>query len=420
MIMKKNRGFFKGILSVMLVFTVLLFGACDSSGDDEGGTSYTVRFSAGTGGGTPPADRTVSAGTETTLPGQGDMTPPAAGGTFSGWKTGDTTYAAGDSFTVNANTQFTAQWGSAGYEGFYNYPTGRADQSGLLTINNTIAKSVLLFNGTVEAGNYIGTATSLGSVKVKLPDEKFYTIIAVEKENYDERKGQASQFNVLTYYSNSQAYTVSVSPSSTYGGGTWVFNNNTSYWVQIKKADLSQNYAVIAPSAQRVSVPIAMNTPHDYYVYFSRELKYNNKVMALVEATDRSQANTAQATDTAPTYTTTINASNVPTNNIKPAVMVKNNSNKTVRVYYANSQKTNGSPGGDFVIIGGASELISGFEIGDKTNVIEFNALAWTQNKKVPVDVTMEANKVYEITIPNSEDASDITVNGVDSSAYYN
>jgi hypothetical protein len=245
-------------------------------------------------------------------------------------------------------------------------------------------------------------------------------VIAVEKENYEERKAQASQFNVLTYYSNSQPYSVSVSPSNTYGGGNWVFNNNTKYWVQVKKADLSHNYAVIAPDATRVTIPIAMDTPYDYFLYFFKELKYNGKVMALVETTDRSQANTAQAINSRPTYTTSINEVDVLTNNIKPAVMVKNNSNKSVRVYYANSQKTNGSPGGDFVIIGGTSELVSGFEVGDNTNVIEFYALAWERNKKVPVDTPMKADKVYEITIPNNEDAASITVNEVDSSTYYN
>jgi uncharacterized protein (DUF1330 family) len=189
--------------------------------------------------------------------------------------------------------------------------------------------------------------------------------------------------------------------------------------VQIKKTDLSQNYAVIAPNAERVIIPIAMNTPYDYFLYFSKELKYNGKVAALVETTDRSQANTAQVSDAVPVYTTTINPVNVPTS-IKPAVMLKNNSQKSVRVYYGTQQKTNGAVGGDMVITGGTSQLISGFEPKDNTNVIEFNAIAWVQNKKVPVDMTMAEDKVYEITIPANEEASDITVTEVDSSEYYN
>ena len=309
------------------------------------------------------------------------------------------------------------------YNGFYNYPTGRVDSnSGRLTINNSIADEVLLFTGTVDKDNYIGTVSSLGSVKVRLPEEKFYTIIAVQKTNYEERLASAAQFNSLTYYSNTQGYTVSVSPSSTWGGGNWVFNNNTNYWVQVKKSDLSQNYAVIAPNAQRVNVPIGIGEIYDYFLYFSRELKYEGKVIALVEATDRSQANTASVNTANPTFTTTINNVNVPSANIKPAVMVKNNTSKTVRVYYENTQKTNGSPGGDFVVVGGQSLLISGFNINDDTATINFNALAWENNKYVPASQSkaMLADNVYEITIPNSEDASQITVVEVNASKYYN
>jgi hypothetical protein len=309
------------------------------------------------------------------------------------------------------------------YEGFHNYPTGRVDvNGGRLTINNSIASEVLLFEGKVDKANYIGTVSSLGSVKIRMPDEKFYTIIAVQKANYEERLAQAAQFNSLTYYSNTQPYTVSVQPSSTWGGGNWVFNNNTNYWVQVKKADLSQNYAVIQPNAQRVTVPIGIGEIYDYFLYFSRELKYEGKVIALVEATDRSQANTASVNTANPTYTTTINNVNVPNSNIKPAVMVKNNTGKSVRVYYANTQKANGAPNGDFVVVGGQSQLISGFEINDDTATISFNALAWEQNKQVPSSQskTMAADKVYEITIPNSEDASQITVVEVDASKYYN
>jgi len=309
------------------------------------------------------------------------------------------------------------------YAGFYNYPTGRVDvNSGRLTINNAIADEVLLFEGKVDKDNYIGTVSSLGSVKIKLPDEKFYTIIAIQKANYEERQAQAAQFNSLTYYSNTQPYTISVSPSTTWGGGNWVFNNNTNYWVQVKKADLSQNYAVIQPNAQRVTVPIGVGEIYDYFLYFSRELKYEGKVIALVDFTDRSQANTASVNASNPTFTTTINNTAVPSSNIKPAVMVKNNSSKTVRVYYANTQKTNGAPGGDFVVVGGQSQLVSGFEINDDTKTISFNALAWEQNKQVPASASMPmlADKVYEITIPNNEDASQITVVEAEASKYYN
>jgi hypothetical protein len=309
------------------------------------------------------------------------------------------------------------------YDGFYNYPTGRVDQNaGRLTITNTIASEVLLFEGKVDKANYIGTIGSLGSVRIKLPDQKFYTIVAVQKSNYEERRAQAAQFNSLTYYSDTQPYTISVSPSTMWGGGNWVFNNNTNYWVQVRKADLSQNYAVIQPNAQRVTVPITIGEIYDYSLYFSRELKYNGVIVALVEGTDPKQNNTAQATAANPTYTTPINNIDASAS-IKPSVLIKNDSNKTVRVYYSQTQKTNGTPSGDFVVVGGQRQIISGFETGDNTSNINFSAGAWTEgNKQVPAaqGMAMQINKIYEITIPSNEDASQITVVEVNASNYYN
>jgi hypothetical protein len=306
-------------------------------------------------------------------------------------------------------------------KGFRNYPTGRVSSTGLLTITNSIASEVLLFEGKVDKDNYIGTVGSLSSVKVRMPEQKFYTIVAVEKANYVERRAQASQFNSLTYYSNTQAYTVTVAPSSTWGGGNWVFNNNTNYWVQVKKADLSQYYAVIAPNAQRVTIPIGIGEIYDYFLYFSRELKYDGRTIALVDFTDRSQANTASVNNTNPTFTTNILNASVPTSSIKPAVMIINGANQTVRVYRSNTQMTNGAPGGDFVVVGGQRQLITGFEIDDLVTTINFQAIAWETPRYVPSGAitTMSANKAYEITIPQSGEASGITVVEVDASKYY-
>jgi hypothetical protein len=389
-----------------------------------GGASYTVTFSAGEGSGSAPESQTVTAGERVTLPQQGSMTAPS-GKFFDGWKSGggSTTYQSGASVAITADTEFTAQWTVTTYKNFYNYPDGRVDNNnGTLTITNTVAKQSLLFIETVDKDNYIGTVGSLSSVKVKLPAEKFYTIVAVDKATYEEQGLKASQSNVLTHYSNTMAYSVSVTPLVAYGGGTWIFNNNTAYWAQIRKTDMSGNYAVIAPNAQRVSIPVALNTPYDYYVYFYKELKLNGKVIAVVESSDRSQSNTAQVTNAVTPYTTNIQAKDIPSN-IKPAVMVKNNSGKSVRVYYANQQKTNGSLSADFVIVGGASELLTGFEPNDDTKSINFAALAWVDgNKYVPdaMSMTMENDKVYEITIPQNENASDIKVVEVDASKYYN
>ena len=330
--------------------------------------------------------------------------------------------AEGTPFTKDFAITVTDGTAGSPYSGFYNYPAGRVDvNNGRLTIQNTAASEVLLFAGTVDKDSYIGTVGSLGSVKVKLSEEKFYSIVAVEKSIYEERQAQAAQYNTLTYYSNTQGYTISVSPSNTYGGGNWVFNNNTTYWVEIKKIDLSMNYAVIAPGALRVTIPIGIGEIYDYSVHFRKEIKSAGKVVALVETSDPTQNNTVQVSFENPTFTTNINPVDVPAN-IKPAVMVKNEAAQTVRVYYSQTQKTNGAPGGDFVVVGGQRQLISGFEAGDDVKNINFGATAWFANKWVPASLSksMTADKVYEITIPSSGNAADITVVEVNGSDYYN
>jgi hypothetical protein len=417
-------------LIFVIALTGVLFGGCEWwRTPPPTTTTYTVSFNAGGGGGTVPANQTVTAGSSITLPGKGDMTAPSGKSTFDGWKaSSDSIYKEKDSVPINADTVFTAQWiagvgGDEGttYTGFHNYPTGKVDNNGTLTITNTVAKPTLLFMDTLSGNNYIGTVGSLSSVKVKLPTEKFYTIVAVDKTTYEEQGTQASQFNVLTYYSNTMGYSVTVTPLTTYGGGTWKFNNNTSYWVQIRKTNMSgENYAVIAPGAKQVSIPVALNVPYDYYVYFYKELKLNGKVIAVVENSDPSQANIAQVTNATTPYTTNIQATDMPSNNIKPAVMVKNNSDKSVRMYYSTEQKTNGAVSADFVIVGGASELLTGFEPDDDTSNINFAAPAWDSNKYVPVSMSMQNDKVYEITIPANANASEITVTEVDASKYYN
>jgi hypothetical protein len=65
-----------------------------------------------------------------------------------------------------------------------------------------------------------------------------------------------------------------------------------------------------------------------------------------------------------------------------------------------NLYSENGVDGGDLVITGGKSHLVSGFEPNDNTHAIEFSAEDWEQNKKVPVDMVMTADKVYGISIP--------------------
>ncbi|MDR0644923.1 MAG: InlB B-repeat-containing protein [Treponema sp.] len=101
-----------------MALTGVLFGACDSGGGDEDAT-YTVSFSIGEGSGAAPTSQNIKAGVSVTLPGQGAMTAPD-GKTFAGWKTGNSTYDAGASVAINADTVFTAQWGNKTYVLFRN------------------------------------------------------------------------------------------------------------------------------------------------------------------------------------------------------------------------------------------------------------------------------------------------------------
>jgi fibronectin type 3 domain-containing protein len=110
----KYKLLLSGIISGLLVFAMMLFAGCgdgSDGGNGGGDDTYTVSFDRGEGGGSAPSSRTVADGTTITLPGQGDMTAPSGSGkTFNGWSMGGTRYQAGDSYTVRANTLFTAQW----------------------------------------------------------------------------------------------------------------------------------------------------------------------------------------------------------------------------------------------------------------------------------------------------------------------
>ena len=302
------------------------------------------------------------------------------------------------------------------YDGFYNYPTGRVDpNAGRLTIKNTLNSEVLLFYEKVDKGNYIGTIGNLGEIRVKMPEQKFYAIVAVQKANYEERKAQASQFHEMAYYSDTQAYTISVSPSSLWGGGIWRFNNYTNYWVEVRKADLSQNYAVIQPNAKMVNIPIEVGAIYDYSLYYSRDLKYNGMIIAKVETTNPLLDDSVQVNALNPTHVTDIE--NVSVNaNTKPFVMVINNATVAVRVFYGGTQKTNGAPSGDIIVPSGQRLLFSGFEPGDLTTSLNFRASSWATNHRyVPATqaYTMANDRVYEVTIPTNGNAADIIVKNV-------
>jgi len=85
------------------------------------------------------------------------------------------------------------------YKNFYNYPDGRKSPTGTLEIKNSVNAPALLFTNDVIGSNYIGTVGSLGSIRVTLQEQKFYTIVAVDKASYEENSAQAGRFSDLTY-----------------------------------------------------------------------------------------------------------------------------------------------------------------------------------------------------------------------------
>ncbi|GHT97869.1 hypothetical protein FACS1894142_3360 [Spirochaetia bacterium] len=109
----KKKMVLTGIIVQAALAAMLVFGII-SCKDPTGTTTYTVTYTVGRGSGDVPAKQTVDEGTAITLPNQGSMTAPSDE-TFDGWKDGGSTaYAAGASYTVNANVTFTAQWKTSG------------------------------------------------------------------------------------------------------------------------------------------------------------------------------------------------------------------------------------------------------------------------------------------------------------------
>jgi hypothetical protein len=294
------------------------------------------------------------------------------------------------------------------YKEFYEYPGGRTDSNGTLTIRNAVNTKVLLFTDSVSSANYIGTVEGLNSVKVKLQVEKFYTVVAVDKANYEEKGEQAYQFSGLTYYSNLQPYSMSVSPSSLFGAGTWILANHSNCWVALQKADGSgDNWAVLAPGALRTTIPIPIGTTFDYVPHYYKELKYNGKVIALVEYDDVSQSDTVATSTENPRFNTSI-AKDItpPSSNLKPAVFLSNNCDKTVRVYMGqnNQLSPSGTVGDDYAMASGWTAMItSGIEAVTNTKSINFDSIGWGSRVYVDEDKVMRNAHVYRIVLSGNQ-----------------
>jgi hypothetical protein len=265
----------------------------------------------------------------------------------------------------------------------------------------------------------------LNSVKVKLPEEKFYTFVAVDKANYEEKKEQAYQFSDLTYYSSIQPYSMNVSPSSLFGAGTWILANRSNYWVALQKADGSgDNWAVLAPNTLRSTIPIPLETTFDYVPHYYKELKYNGKVIALVEYDDVSQADTVSTSTDNPNFNTSIGKDvTPPSSNLKPAILLTNNCDKTVRVYMGqnNQLSPSGTPGEDYAMASGWTAMItSGIEADTNTKSINFDSISWSKREYVSEDKVMQKDRVYRIVLAgNQTDGYTTTIEEIEAEDFF-
>jgi len=310
------------------------------------------------------------------------------------------------------------------YKDFYNYPTGRKDPAGTLEIRNSVASQVLVFTNDVTGPNYIGTIGSLDKIKVSLPEQKFYTIVAVDKKNWEERGDQAERFSDLAFYSRQQPYSMAVNPSSMYGGASWVIVNRTSYWVSFKKSDNSgEIYAVVAPNTLRATIPMQFDKSYDYIPHFYKELKYQGVVIAIAESDDVRNANTAYVRSGAAskTFNTEIGVDIAgPSTNIKPAVFATNSlQSQSARVYYGtNNQLSNGAID-DLVLVSGDSFIFTGLNEDNNINQVNFNTLGWGR-LYVQQSMVMQKNKVYKINVTGSSETNySTTATEVDATDFY-
>ena len=308
------------------------------------------------------------------------------------------------------------------YRDFYNYKLGRQDSSGLLEVENPTNRERLVFHTDFSPDTYIGTVGPLSSIKVRLPNEEFYSIITVDKKDYEERLFQASQFSNLTYHSRTQPYNVKINAGLTTGNRQWILNNYTKYWVKI--VDVSNPsivYAVLAPGTLRVTLPLSVGSYYNYEPIFLSEVRYQGNVLALSEFSHRSSGGTTNV-DANPIY-----SSNFPVtltfNDLKPNVLVINNSGRTLRIFKTKStQISNGAVGADFSIGSGSRALVTGFDVGDNVSDIYFWAVGWTDGgndgfRQVHQSESMKENKVYQITV--SADGNTTSLQVLEASEVY-
>ena len=294
------------------------------------------------------------------------------------------------------------------YEDFENYPRGKESSRGLLTLTNEANTSVLVFTDSVSGQNYIGTIPSLSSINVALEPGKFYSIVTVSKDAYEMDQQLAVQASVLVYYSDIQAYSVSVSPENLTGSATWIFNNHTSYWVSIEKIDSSgETYAVIPPRAKQVCVPVQTNRNYDYRVVYKKQLKYNGNIIAISNKTSCTENDTASFMNLT-TFTTDLYGKATSDNSdLAPTVKVINETGKTLRVYNGQIQLTDtGISSDDYTLASGISAFFTGFTEGTSLSNLNVRNVAWPGSYYCTDNSTRLHNGyVYIVTVSLPKDS---------------
>ena len=297
------------------------------------------------------------------------------------------------------------------YNDFTNYPTGKQDATGLLTLKNQISDQILVFTDSVAPQNYIGTIPALEQIRVKLTPGKFYNIVTVSKSNYEANPTIASRTSKLTYYSDTQAYTVSVSADNLTGGATWIFNNNTNYWVSVEHTDNSgETYAVVAPNAKRVSIPVSKNRSYPYKLVYKKELRYQNNTIAVADKTDMRQNDEASFYEN-DSFTTDLNGDVTPNewDDLAPTIKFINNSSKTVRVYNGQKQLTNaGIVTDDYTQAAGITAFFTDFVDRTRITGLSVRSVAWNGKQDCTETTMLYNGKVYTVEIrdnPGSDSA---------------
>lgn len=313
---------------------------------------------------------------------------------------------------------------------YKDFAASKVNARGTLTLKTQLTEDVLVFTDSVLPQYYIGRIPASSSIKVRLEANKFYNIVAVRKSAYDENQEKAAQISELAYYSDTQAYVVSVSPSNLTGNGTWIFNNYTNYWVSIEKTDNSgETFAVISPEARSVSVPMDSSVNYNYKIVYKQQLKYQGVTMALVDKSFTYQSDTAYfAADNNYQFITDLKLDGDTSSydNLLPSVVFTNNTGRTIRVFNGNTQLTNFgaiSDNPDYVLGSAKTAVFTGFAETAVASTIGFRSESYIGLQPCTDSTQFEKGKVYYVSVKNKgTDASpnfEWTVEGKAASAVY-